>query len=188
MEHSRSKDGSITESLAKRLKIILEQYHNHQFGEEKYEVTLSLAVLQTLLTHFNEIIKNKNYCLINEEIKNSKYWHISDKSILLNTFPGRLTAVYILRHIRNAMSHPNATDHSEYHKTGYITKSNNFGEIKSIRFINVNKEDSSKVFMIEFKKKEIINFVYVLTQFLTEPIKNENEYNISPYKSLIPND
>ena len=55
MEYHRTDDGQIQADLARRLGIVLRQYHEQISTHDKYEVSLSLSILQTLLTNCVEL-------------------------------------------------------------------------------------------------------------------------------------
>ena len=58
MEYFRTEDGQIQADLARRLGTVLKQYHSQIISIEKYEVSLSLSILQTLLTNCVELLDN----------------------------------------------------------------------------------------------------------------------------------
>ncbi|MDP3667804.1 MAG: hypothetical protein Q8R50_14065 [Sediminibacterium sp.] len=131
MEYFRTDDGQIQADYARRLGIILKQYHEQIIATEKYEVSLSLSILQSLLTNCIELLNNlksgdKKKNPFHEYPIDSAVWGFDDNSIKHNTFfQPELTAEKIVRHIRNALSHPTKIDIKSLHKTtGYITKGN----------------------------------------------------------------
>jgi hypothetical protein len=129
MEYFRTDDGQIQADYARRLGIILKQYHEQINTTEKYEVSLSLSILQSLLTNCIELLNNlksgdKKKNPFYEFPIDSSVWGFDDKSIKHNSFfQPEITADKIVRHIRNALSHPTKIDIKSLHKkTGYITK------------------------------------------------------------------
>lgn len=129
MEYFRTEDGQIQADYARRLGIILKQYHEQIIATEKYEVSLSLSILQSLLTNCIELLNNlkssdKKKNPFYEYPIDSAVWGFDDNSIKHNTFfQPELTAEKIVRHIRNALSHPTKIDIKSLRKTtGYITK------------------------------------------------------------------
>jgi hypothetical protein len=129
MEYERTKKGLIQADLAKRLGTVLEQYTKCEIDEDKFEVSLTLAILQCLLTNcmelFNSLKKKerKKNPLNNELTENSSEWGISIDCVIVNTFEqGKLTYEKIFRHLRNSLSHPTDQDlNSSYLSTGYTT-------------------------------------------------------------------
>jgi hypothetical protein len=78
MEYYRTNDGQIQADMARRLGIILEQYHQQIKGSEKYEVTLTLSVLQTLLTNCIELL---NHLKKKDKIVNPLFNSINEAEI-----------------------------------------------------------------------------------------------------------
>ena len=142
MEYFRTEDGQIKADFARRLGVILKQYHEQIISIEKYEVSLTLSILQSLLTNCVELLNGMK----NSDKKNnpfyqfpidSQVWGFDDKSIKYNSFlQNQLTIEKILRHIRNALCHPTCININSYHKTtGYITKGGNI-LIKTLHFVS----------------------------------------------------
>ena len=136
MEYERTKEGLIQADLAKRLGTVLRQYSEFKINEEKFEVSLTLAILQNLLTNCMELLTKENP-LTNEITDNLSDWGISIDCINTNTFEqGKMTYEKIFRHIRNALSHPTTLDlKSDYLSTGYTTE-NNSKTIEKIFFVS----------------------------------------------------
>lgn len=142
MEYYRTEDGQIQAELARRLGIVLTQYHEKIDSLEKYEVSLSLSILQTLLTNCVELLNKlsegqRRNNPISESPILSEIWGFDEKNIITSTFKQpNLNAAMVIRHIRNALSHPTSLDlNSNFKTTGYTTR-NNSSTIKSIVFIS----------------------------------------------------
>lgn len=155
MEYFRTEDGQIQADLARRLGIMLKQYHSQIISSEKYEVSLSLSILQTLLTNCVELLNNlqtrdkQNNPFYNHPI-DPTLWGFDESNIIVNTFnEPQLTAEKIIRHIRNALSHPMKIQLTSTIKTtGYITKGDT-SSIEKILFISspdLNGRGNSKKF------------------------------------------
>jgi hypothetical protein len=155
MQYFRTDDGQIQADYARRLGIILKQYHEQIIATEKYEVSLSLSILQSLLTHCIELLNNLKS---SDKKKNPFYdppidsavWGFDNNSIKHNTFfQPELTAEKIVRHIRNALSHPTKININLPHKTtGYITKGDTT-LIETIIFVSspdLNSRGNSKTY------------------------------------------
>ncbi len=113
MEYFRTKNGQIQADLSFRLGQILMQYTQQIKSEDKYEVTLCLAILQKLLTNCVELLNSMSKrARINNPftmlLKNTNEWGFSLGSIKINTFKkeSELTPEKVIRHIRNSLSHP----------------------------------------------------------------------------------
>lgn len=139
MEYYRTDDGQIQADLAKRLGMVLKQYHEQVSSNEKYEVSLCLSILQTLLTNCVELLNG----LKDKQRKNDPFysfqlstWGLDEKNILLNNFNyPELTPEIIIRNIRNALSHPTKIDlDSKKPTTGYTTVGKT-EKIESIIFV-----------------------------------------------------
>jgi len=143
MEYERTKEGLIQADLAQRLGVVLKQYYEYKLEEEKFEVSLTLAVLQNLLTNCMELFKRlskkdrKENPLTNELTKNNSSWGISINCVTNHSFnEGKITYEKIFRHLRNSLSHPTALDlECKYLSTGYTT-SNRSKSIENIIFIS----------------------------------------------------
>lgn len=123
MQYFRTDDGQIQADLARRLGIVLKQYHLQIISSEKYEVSLSLSILQTLLTNCVELLNNLK---TRDEQSNPLYqypidpikWGFNENNIIVNTFNQmQLTAEKVIRHIRNALSHPTKIQLTSKEKT-----------------------------------------------------------------------
>jgi hypothetical protein len=141
MDYIRSKDGQIQADFARRLGIILKQYHESNL-EEKYEVSLSLSILQSLLTNCVELLKQLKD---REKRTNPIYsspidrivWGFSEESIKYNSFnQPNINVEKVIRHIRNALSHPTKVDLLSSSKTTGYTTNNNSPSIENIIFIS----------------------------------------------------
>ena len=142
MEYNRTDDGQIKADLANRLGIILKQYREIQHFSEKYEITLCLAILQILLTNCVELlndikkIQKHNNPFFFTPIK-KEIWGFDESSIITSTFKQpKLNADFIIRQIRNALSHPKNLNLSSKNKlTGYTTR-NNSEKIETVVFVS----------------------------------------------------
>jgi hypothetical protein len=143
MEYHRTEDGQIQADLARRLGIILKQYYDIVSNGEKYEVTLSLSILQTLLTNCIELMNslNKRDKKDNPLFKSpidTELWGISENNIVVNTFlTNQLTVDFVIRHIRNALSHPTKINSEiQIQTTGYSTMQTGSNIIENIYFVS----------------------------------------------------
>jgi hypothetical protein len=126
---------------------LLEQYARLSEGvpaSERYDATLAICVLQSLLTNCSELIKAK-------EDNQKEFWlqtvpdipssfGISLSCVKSNTFlsdPGELTYRGFIEHLRNALSHPTYPEKPpKQRSTGYTTVLDGKGIISKFRFID----------------------------------------------------
>jgi len=165
MEYFKTEDGQIQADLARRLGIVLKQYHIQLISSEKYEVSLSLSILQTLLTNCVELLNNLK---TRDEQSNPLYqfpidptkWGFDENNIIVNTFyQPYLTTEKVVRHIRNSLSHPTKIQLTSKEKTtGYITKSDT-PSIEKVLFISspdLNGKGNSKKYKSKQQAEEKI--------------------------------
>ncbi len=142
MEYDRrSINDPIRASLAFRLGKVLESYYkNLSEKDDEYEVTLTLAILQTLLTNCIELLnrtKKKAVSFLDTKIGDNNIFDINSSAIIKNTFfEPNLNIEGVIRHIRNSLSHPTDFNLSDtYIKTGYTTDKSE-GVINYIVFVH----------------------------------------------------
>lgn len=165
MEYYRTDDGQIQADLAKRLGVVLKQYHEQVSSNEKYEVSLCLSILQTLLTNCVELLDG----LKGGQRRNDPFyslqlsiWGLDEKNVLFNNFSyPALTPEIIVRNIRNALSHPTKINlNSNRPTTGYSTVGET-EKIESIVFItspDINQKGNLKTYSsVEFAQKAMKN-------------------------------
>jgi hypothetical protein len=143
MEYIRTDDGQIQADLARRLGVVLKQYNDLVLTSEKFEVSLSLSIFQTLSTNCVELsnVLEKKYKIGNPFYQTpipSEILGVSEDDIIENTFNiEKIHANYIIRKIRDSLSHPTKIDlTNKLSTTGYTTLLNNFGTIDKIIFIS----------------------------------------------------
>jgi hypothetical protein len=95
---------------------------------ERYEGTLTVCVLQALLTQCTELLDFLSNDIPTKEFfghdisKEPHPWGVSQALVTRNTFPGSVTLRRLLTHMRNALSHPSfGGAESEIPPTGYPT-------------------------------------------------------------------
>ena len=181
MEYFRTEDGQMQADLARRLGIVLKQYHNCILTSQKYEVSLCLSILQTLLTNCVELLnglKTKDQkCnpLYHHPIDRDK-WGFDERNIVFNTFHQPTpTAEKLIRHIRNALSHPTKIQSTANEKTTGYTTLGNTASIEQIKFISspdLNGSGNSKKYktrkQAEDKVKTEANFPSDVQVYETE--------------------
>lgn len=157
MEYKRDGNNQIQADLAGRIGKIAEQYEQLTpclEEKDRFDATLHICLLQTLLTSCTELIKSKTDKEFEKEItpllKEIKY------EIIKNSFVSRVTNKALLFHIRDALSHPVVTQvstESLYQITGYTTeKDENSDQIVAFIFTDspdIKKADSIKTYPSE---------------------------------------
>jgi hypothetical protein len=143
MEYFRTADAQIQADFARRLGIILKQYKSLSSDSEKYEVTLTLTVLQSLLTNCVELLnkldkKQKTDNPFYETPINEERWGIYIGNVLLNTYnTQQLNVNQVVRHVRNALSHPTKImPFEKIQSTGYYTIQTESNIIEKICFVD----------------------------------------------------
>ena len=143
-EYDRSDTGKIQANLALRVGKLLGQYAGitrHLGEEEKYDATLLICALQTLLTNCYELLeamKESDKVMWAAAIDNDNGGlGIADRLVRNNTFPGVLTRGRFVEHLRNAVCHPTYSDHRPcLPSTGYSTVPDTTGIISTFVFID----------------------------------------------------
>lgn len=183
MEYFRTEESKIYADMAYRIGKLVEQYKNFN-QDEKFEVTLNLMSLQSLLTIFEESKVKNNEKFFNREISHELNdvrinFGISKSAIKENTmYSDSVTLKQFLKSIRNAMSHPVAVE-NEKPQTGYRSSKDEYdGHIESIIFThspptNKHNNPKTKTFQVELTVKEIKALVIGLSNFLAQPIQEK---------------
>jgi hypothetical protein len=150
--------------LAYRLGRIVVQYEKIVVGEEKFEATLYLAVLQNLMTNCNEYVRH----MTSSERRDSDFkkdielvgWGLAKKCWIKNTFNEEQNLQNFITRMRNSVSHPTEIDYeSVYPSTGYTTILDDSNIIKKFRFINSPDTSNNrlKIFQTENEIRGNIN-------------------------------
>ena len=140
MEHARRFDG-IQAGHAGNVGRLLQQYlqfANAQSAGERYEATLTICVLQSLLTQCSELLKYAQLSWLPDlrepltDVPNSL--GLTSSVILKYTFPEPLTGAGLIEHVRNALSHPAPDEYFEFRPTGFTTTGAEDGLIHAYEF------------------------------------------------------
>jgi hypothetical protein len=157
--------GKIYSDLAYRLGVIAEQYDSLQIEDKyKYESTLYICVLQTLLTQFNEIkneVEKRGADFNIEAIWNEdwSYWKI-DTTTLSSSKDSPLNIKYVLENLRHILSHPNPI-----HNTCSYESNNENDKIIEYKFFRVNHGDA---FSMEMPTSSLKSLVEKLSDYLSK--------------------
>jgi hypothetical protein len=109
----------IYSSFAKRLGCIVNQYEALQINTEtKYETTLCVCVLQSLLTIYQELTKKKQRESHVDKFFDNQLpqWGL-EQHFVISPSNGQNTLSDVLEHLRHSLSHPNPFSES----LGYTT-------------------------------------------------------------------
>ena len=161
MEYYRTDKGQIYADIAYRLGKIVTQYEKLSVNEEKFEATLTIAVLQNLLTNCSEHVKQmipRSGSIFQEDIE-SVGWGLLETCWVENTYEEDLILENFIKRVRNAISHPTELNvERNYPSTGYTTLKDNSGVIKTFQFIDSpdSKWNRQLGFCEENKIKEYI--------------------------------
>lgn len=144
MEYYRDQKNLIQADMAYRLGIVAWQYSNLSLPEDKkFSSTLNICILQNLLTNCITLLESmsraeRHRCYLTADLENQILWGLNPGMIEINTFrTPRLTAAVVLRHIRNALSHPTQLDpETSFPSTGYTTLSGGSGRIHEYCFVS----------------------------------------------------
>lgn len=106
----------------------------------KFDATLAICVLQSLLTNCAELLramKADRRGVFREDIPDIPYqWGIRRSFVKTNTFPDNLTYEKFVEHLRNALSHPTSSEVEHHPSTGYTTLPDGSGVISTFMFID----------------------------------------------------
>ena len=145
MEYFRTEQGQIYADIAYRQLRIIDQYEKLNSYDEKFETTLYITVLQSLLTNYQEFVRrmlksldprdrNRTECRRGIE---SIGWGISNDCWKKCMYQENNNLENFVKSIRNSLSHPTILNiQSEYPSTGFTTIKDDFGIIKKYRFVD----------------------------------------------------
>lgn len=147
MEYIETPDGKIQADFARRVGQVLLHYEAGMAGtapHDSYEATLTICLLQTLLTNCVELIKSKgNHDRTGlTEISGRT---IAENPALFGLNPSCITHQWssdrdltyreVLQCLRNALSHPLPQQRGAYKTTGYTTWKSQSGQIEGFTFV-----------------------------------------------------
>ncbi len=161
-EYVRSNEGKIQADLALRVGRLLRQYGDLTRDlreEKKYDTTLLICALQTLLANCSELLKamkDRDRVMWRTEINNGiDALGINRNFDIQCNFPGVLTRERFVNHLRNAVSHPTYPDHTPHHQsTGYTTMPDDTGIISKIVFVDSPWIDRGRFHSLATSKRQ----------------------------------
>jgi hypothetical protein len=147
MEYSRDERDRIQAGFASNAGELLEQYTMLSEGVSKskpYDATLTICVLQSLLTNCCELIeamKEKQRGMWLKNVADVPGWfgirHCHVKENTFSSDPTKLTYSEFIEHLRNALSHPTYPEKRPHLPTsGYTTVPDGSRVISRFRFID----------------------------------------------------
>jgi len=171
MEYYRTEKGQIYADFAYRQLRIIDQYERMSIGEEKFEATLYVTVLQSLLTNCQEYVRSmglemsravRHSSIFSNDIESVGWGLRKNCWVENNYYRGGLKekqdlGSFITR-IRNSVSHPTEIDiKSEIISTGYTTIKDGSGTIKKFRF--VDSDDIRNNRRRSYSERDVKNFL-----------------------------
>jgi hypothetical protein len=136
MEHARRFDG-IQAGHAGNAAKLLQQYLRFAASQpetERYDATLTICVLHSLLTQCAELLKYTQLASLPDlqepltELPNSV--GLTTSLVVEDTFPEPLTGVGFLVHLRDALSHPAPDEEFRFRPTGFTSTGDPSGIIR----------------------------------------------------------
>lgn len=147
MEYERTDDGEIQADFARRVGQVLVQYDQWRQQVptvEQYESTLTIALLQSLLTMCQELIRKKRVApelqavvqLANRPLEKQPSLLGLSSHCVLESWPSERGLTYreVIDCLRNALSHPGPQIGCRYPRTGFTSVPGPDGQIASYEF------------------------------------------------------
>lgn len=147
MEYQRTEDGEIQAAFAQRVGQLLVQYDHWRDqvpAVAQYESTLTIALLQSLLTMCQELLRKKRVPLELEAVTHLASRSLEDRPALLGLstdcvlqcWPTKRGLTYrtVIECLRNALSHPCPQSRTGLPQTGYTTVPSLSGFIEAYEF------------------------------------------------------
>lgn len=148
MEYERTDDGEIQADFARRVGQILLQYDQWRQQVptvDQYESTLTIALLQSLLTMCQELIRKKKRValelqavvqLANRSLEKQPSLLGLSSDCVLESWPSERGLTYreVIDCLRNALSHPGPQNNCRYPRTGFTSVPGPAGQIAAYEF------------------------------------------------------
>lgn len=107
--------------------------------KEQFDATLTLVLLQSLLTTCSELMNKKPYddYFDQQLVQVPALWGLRSDMVVRNTFPEKLTYKLVIDRVRNALSHPTYGDvENKYPVSGFKNINDSDGNIWGFSFVN----------------------------------------------------
>lgn len=155
MEYFREPENQVQAGFALRAGKLLAQYRSRQGElqpEERYDATLTVCVLQALLSTCSELRKTmdkarkKDFRTVLGSAPDQ--WGLRREYVREDTFPkaDNPKAGRVLDHLRNALSHPTRAGAQGLQATGYTTVPDGTGAVSMYRFADSPWVDNGRIF------------------------------------------
>lgn len=162
MEYFREPKNRIQAGFALNAGKLLFQYQRYAetlSPASRFEATLTICVLQSMLTNCEELLNSMGHAQKldwAEPLTDIPHrWGLKRDFVIRDTYPVQLTPERFMSHLRDSMSHPTSPDRSpELPSTGYTTITNSTGLITAFRFTNSPWIDRGRYFSHYANKKE----------------------------------
>lgn len=147
MEYIETPDGQIQADFARRVGQVLLHYEDgiaRSEPQDSYEATLTICLLQTLLTNCVELIKSKSKqdrtgltAISGRTIAENPVLFGLSPTCITHQWPSDRDLTYreVLQCLRNALSHPLPQQRGTYKTTGYTTWKSRSGQIEGFTFV-----------------------------------------------------
>jgi hypothetical protein len=147
MEYIETQDGQIQADFARRIGHVLLHYEaamERISPQDSYEATLTICLLQALLTNCVELIKSKNRkdrtgltAIAGKSIAEAPALFGLNSTCITHQWASDRDLTYreVLQCLRNALSHPLPQQLGAHKTTGYTTWKSVRGEIKGFTFV-----------------------------------------------------
>ena len=173
MEHARRFDG-IQAGHAGNAGKLLQQYLTYaatQAETDRYEATLTICTLHSLLTQCAELLKYTQVSGLSdlqEPLTDTpNCLGLPASLVVQDTFPEPLTGAGLLVHLRDALSHPAPDEEFHFRPTGFTTTGDDGGLIRGYVFTNSPwiKDDMRKPFDVQLPCRREATAQKVIEQF-----------------------
>lgn len=147
MEYIETPDGQIQADFARRVGQVLLHYEvgmARTAPHDSYEATLTICLLQTLLTNCVELIKSKGKhdrtgltAISGRTIAEDPALFGLNPTCITHQWPSDRDLTYreVLQCLRNALSHPLPQQRGAFKTTGYTTWKSHSGQIEGFTFV-----------------------------------------------------
>ena len=136
MEYARTASGQIQADFARRAGQLLLQYERLSRAlpaKDRYESTLTLALLQSMLTICWELLKDSQS---SRRTSVSALFGLAPECVVQSWPAARgLTYREVFECLRNSLSHPGVQQQAVYPVTGYTTMESGSGQIEQFEFV-----------------------------------------------------
>jgi hypothetical protein len=140
--YQETPDKRIRADFALRIGKLFTSYEKTQVSlepNEQFDATMTVVLLQSLLTTCSELMKNPPYSEFFKKplVDVPAFWGIRSDMVVRNSFPDQLTHKLVIDRIRHSLSHPSFGDvGNKYPVSGFKNINDNKGKIVAFSFVN----------------------------------------------------